>query len=109
MSLKRFFGLLFARFVVSKNKRWKENPILSQKNVFSSLIKSGLTTRFGKNHKFDKIGSYEDFKSFVPIRNYEEIKEYIDCIIDGQENILWPGKPIYFCKTSGITIVPSSA
>ena len=39
----------------------------------------------------------------VPIRDYEDLRGYIQQIIDGKENILWPGKPIYFCKTSGTT------
>ncbi len=39
----------------------------------------------------------------VPIRDYEDLRPYIDKIIAGEENILWPGKPIYFAKTSGTT------
>ena len=46
---------------------------------------------------------YEDWKKNVPIRDYEDLIGYIQQIIDGKENILWPGKPIYFCKTSGTT------
>lgn len=52
---------------------------------------------------FKDVASYEDFKQAVPVRDYEDLKGYIQQIIDGQENILWPGKPIYFAKTSGTT------
>jgi hypothetical protein len=39
----------------------------------------------------------------VPIRDYEGFRAYIDKIIAGEKDILWPGQPIYFCKTSGTT------
>ncbi len=74
-----------------------------QKMVFSSLIEKAKHTEFGKRHQFEKISTYQDFVSAVPVNDYEGIKEYVSKIIEGQENILWPGKPIYFSKTSGTT------
>src|SRR5205085_479927 len=59
--------------------------------------------QFGKDHSFAKITSYEDFKQAVPIRDYEQLKDYIEKVKEGQPDILWKGKPIYFAKTSGTT------
>ena len=39
----------------------------------------------------------------MPIRNYEEYRTYLNKVIKNEKNILWPGKPIYFAKTSGTT------
>ena len=39
----------------------------------------------------------------MPIRDYEELKPYVEHIKSGESNVLWPGKPIYFAKTSGTT------
>jgi hypothetical protein len=39
----------------------------------------------------------------VPVRDYEDLKPYVDKVVAGQENILWKGKPLYFAKTSGTT------
>ncbi|MGI8892813.1 MAG: GH3 auxin-responsive promoter family protein [Bacteroidia bacterium] len=74
-----------------------------QENVFRSLIKKAATTQFGKDHGFSSINSYEDFKKAVPVRDYEDLKKYIEKIKRGEENVLWPGKPVYFAKSSGTT------
>jgi len=103
MSIKRFLSKIIARKVVSKTKKWSENPLDTQKKVFRKLINSAKNTTFGKDHNFDKIYSFEDFAQKVPIRDYEQIKNYIHRIINGEPNILWKGKPLYLAKTSGTT------
>ncbi len=103
MSFKSFFGRLFARFVVAKTNSWSRSPIKTQEKVLFSLIKAARNTGFGVDHNFDSIDSYESFKSQVPVRNYEGLKEYIDRIRGGEKDVLWPGRPSYFAKTSGTT------
>ena len=103
MGLKSFFSVLYACFVKQQNKWWIKNPIKSQEKVFNSLISRASETAFGKAHDFKHIRSYEDFKSRVPVRDYEGLKTYIEHTLEGGENILWPGRPLYFCKTSGTT------
>ncbi len=80
-----------------------ETAVTDQQNIFKSLIKSAKDTQFGKEHSFETIQSYDDFKKQVPIRDYEQIKLYIEKIKEGKQNVLWKGKPIYFAKTSGTT------
>src|SRR5690606_13282999 len=60
-------------------------------------------TAFGKDHDFENIDSFEEFTKRVPIRDYEELKPYVDRVVSGEEDVLWPGKPLYFAKTSGTT------
>ena len=103
MSIKSFLSLLFANYVVLKNKKWKYNALNSQKKIFKSLIKSAKNTQFGRDHAFSKINSYSDFRKSVPVRNYEGISKYIEKIKSGEKDVLWPNLPIYFCKTSGTT------
>ena len=103
MGIKSFFSLLFAKYIVSQNNSWKKNAVKFQSKIMSSLIEEGKKTLFGKEHDFSRIINYSDFKNQIPIRDYEEIKVYIEKVIAGEENVLWPGKPIYFCKTSGTT------
>ena len=74
MGLKSFFCFLYAYVVKQQNKWWIKNPIKSQKKVFSSLILQASETAFGKEHDFKRIRSYEDFKSRVPISDYEGLK-----------------------------------
>src|SRR5690554_2345721 len=103
MSIKSFLSKIIAKIIVAQTKKWAENPQETQEKVFRDLIQSAQKTAFGKDHNFDKISSFEDFARQVPIRDYEQIKAYIERVIAGEKNILWPGKPLYFAKTSGTT------
>ena len=103
MSLKANAAKIFARIVAKRTERWVKNPIATQERVFKKIIRKASDTQFGKDHDFFAINSHEDFVKNVPIREYEELKSYIVQVVDGKENILWPGKPLYFAKTSGTT------
>ena len=103
MSVKSFAAKIFATIVHKKTQRWVQNPIETQQNVFQNLIASADFTQFGKDHNFAEIKSFKDFARQVPIRDYEELRPYVDRVVKGEENILWKGKPIYFAKTSGTT------
>ena len=103
MGLKSTLGKLYAKLIARSNKKWISNPLKAQKNVFQSLIKTAKKTVFGVDHQFTEIDSYEDFKARVPVVDYEQIKYYIERIQKGEKDVLWPGSPLYFCKTSGTT------
>lgn len=103
ISLKSVLAIPFARKIYKNVQKWANNPIETQEKVFQKLISKAALTKFGKDHDFVSIQSYEDFSENVPIRDYEELKPYIELVIAGEENILWKGKPLYFAKTSGTT------
>jgi hypothetical protein len=103
MSIKSIAAKLFAQIIHNKTQKWVQNPIETQQKVFQNLIASADFTQFGKDHNFSKIKSFEDFTKQVPIRDYEELRPYVDRVVKGEEDILWKGKPIYFAKTSGTT------
>lgn len=102
-SLKAVGAKVFAKRIRKKINNWSSNPVETQKKVFDHLIKKGKKTVFGKDHNFDAIKSYEDFRLQVPIRDYEQLRSYVDRMVDGEKDILWPGKPLYYAKTSGTT------
>lgn len=101
--MKKFAAKWFARYIMAKNARWKNKPIQAQENTLRFLIQQAKNTQFGIDHNFDQISTYEDFKTHIPVRDYEGIRSYIDLILAEKENVLWPGKPIYLSKTSGTT------
>ena len=103
MSIKSFAAKIFAKVIHSKTQKWVQNPIETQQKVFQNLIASADDTLFGKDHNFAKIKSYADFSAHVPIRDYEELRTYVDRVVKGEADILWKGKPLYFAKTSGTT------
>lgn len=103
MSIKSVLSKYYAKVAVWQINKWASNPLETQEKVFNHLINSAKQTSFGKAHHFDEIKSYEDFVKQVPIRDYEELKPYVLKAVAGEEDILWPGKPLYFAKTSGTT------
>lgn len=103
MSIKSVAAKLFASKIYNNTQTWAKKPIETQQKVFKSLIKAAKDTEFGKDHHFDKIKTFEDFKKQVPVRDYEDLRLYIDKVQLGQKDILWKGKPLYFAKTSGTT------
>lgn len=84
-------------------QKWSSDAVAAQHAVFQQLLEKGRRTAFGKAHHFDKINSYEAFRNSVPIRDYEALRPYIDRIKAGERDVLWPGRPMYFAKTSGTT------
>lgn len=103
MGLKAALSKPFARFVCWQINKWKSNSVAAQERVFKEIISQARQTSFGKDHNFSLINSYEDFKKNVPVRDYELLTPYIERVKAGEENVLWPGKPAYFAKTSGTT------
>lgn len=85
-----------------KSRKVKE----TQEQVLNSFIDMSKNTVYGKDHGFDKIRNYEDFKKAVPIRNYEGHRIYIERMMKGEQDVLFPGKPIIYNTTSGTTSKP---
>lgn len=103
MSIKSFAAQLFAKHIYKKTQAWARNSVASQQAVFQELIQQAKQTQFGVDHNFDKIKTPADFAHQVPIRDYEGLKPYIGKVVNGEANVLWKGKPLYFAKTSGTT------
>ena len=103
MGLKSALSKPFAAWVNRQVSRWKNNPIAAQDKVFFALLNKAKSTAFGQDHGFETIQTYQDFKNSVPIRDYEQLRPYIERVVAGEANVLWPGKPLYFAKTSGTT------
>ncbi|MGB6153771.1 MAG: GH3 auxin-responsive promoter family protein [Pricia sp.] len=103
MSLKSFSAKIFASYIARRTAKWIDAPVETQERVFQDLLRTAASTKFGKDHSFGEITTHQDFIEHVPIRDYEALKPYIEQVVAGQANILWPGKPVYFAKTSGTT------
>lgn len=103
MGLKSILAKPYAKQQIKKLKKLHESASAAQFATFKLLVKQGEKTAFGKDHNFDSIETYEDFKQQVPVRDYEGLKTYVERILNGESDVLWPGKPAYLCKTSGTT------
>jgi len=103
MSIKSIAAKIFARKIYKQTLRWAEKPVETQQKVFKSLIENAQNTEFGRDHHFSQINTFEDFQKHVPVRDYEDLKPYVEKVVKGEADILWKGKPLYFAKTSGTT------
>lgn len=95
-----------------RRKDWASNadPAAAQAGVLSALLSQAAGTAFGRDHGFAAMAAINDpeeqaaaFRRSVPVRDYEGLKPYVERAVDGERDVLWPGLPKYFCKTSGTT------
>ncbi len=94
---------IYAKLIAGKYESIRNNAEQHQADWLKKIVRQGAPTVFGKEHGFNGIYNYETFKNHVPLQTYEDIKPYIERIINGEYNVLWPGRPMYFAKTSGTT------
>jgi hypothetical protein len=79
------------------------NPIDTQKQVFNHILGSAQFTEYGKKYGFEHINSVAEFKKNVPVNEYDSLKPYIERVLEGEQNILWPSPINWFAKSSGTT------
>src|SRR5262245_45418633 len=103
MSILSALSKPIASYTANTLKQDAMNAVDLQEKIFRKLIRKAKHTAFGKDHWFREIKSYDDFISRVPVRDYEAMKPYIDRMLNGEKDILWPGVPLYVSKTSGTT------
>lgn len=98
-------------FIIKKNissylgqiGKIKRRSISLQNQLFKSLISTGTNTKWGKKYNYRNIKNYKDFCENVPLSTYDDLKPYIDRMIHGESNVLWPGFIKWFSKSSGTT------
>ena len=103
MGFRSFLIRPFARSIARSIARWSAKAVECQEKTMHQIVAQAANTAFGRDHNFSKIRTYEDFKQAVPIRDYEDLKPYIERVKNGEPDVLWPGRPAYFAKTSGTT------
>ncbi|HTE22971.1 GH3 auxin-responsive promoter family protein [Flavitalea sp.] len=92
-----------ARMRLWRIEAWKNNPVDAQREVLQDLVTSAQYTEFGRKYNFSELFNIRKFKQTVPIHAYEDMKPYIQRIMDGEENILWNTPINWFAKSSGTT------
>lgn len=84
-------------------EQWLSDPIAAQREVLQDLVTHGQYTDFGRKYGFSGLFTVRKFKEAVPIHEYEDLKPYIDRIMQGEENVLWNTPVSWFAKSSGTT------
>lgn len=103
MKIKSVLAKPFAGYIYKTIQKNKLTALADQDQILKQLLKTGKDTEYGKELGLAKVNGYDEYKQAVPIRDYEQIRPWIDKIIEGKHNVLWKGMPMYFAKTSGTT------
>ena len=103
MGVKQLIARVWARHRTRKIFRVAARAVAQQKTELQNLLKRAEDTDFGKAHGFKNIRNHADFQRQVPVRDYEQAREFFEKIAGGASNVTWPGKPLYLAKTSGTT------
>jgi hypothetical protein len=74
-----------------------------QEEIFRKLVNTARFTEFGIKYDFASINSYRQFNDRLPVHSYEDIYPYIERLMRGEQNILWPSEIKWFSKSSGTT------
>lgn len=102
MSLTSIIGKAFVPRQ-HKIERQATEAEATQHEVLMKLLRSAAATEYGRNHLFGNTRGYGDFARNVPVNTYEELKDDIDRMRHGEQNVLWPGQVRWYAKSSGTT------
>lgn len=83
------------------------DPLLLQQKTFHTLLSKGSNTSYGRLHNFPNVKTYEQFANNCPANTYQSLYPFINKIIEGEKNVLWPSKINWFAKSSGTTTAKS--
>lgn len=103
MAFKSTLAQWAANMVAPQIYREHQDALSIQQRLLKQLLQKAAGTRFGRQHSFSVVKTHADYCRAVPARDYEGFSDYINLIAEGEKNVLWPGLPLYFCKTSGTT------
>lgn len=92
-----------ARLRLWRIEGWRNNPIDAQREVLQDLVTSAQYTEFGRKYNFSSLFNLRAFKQTVPIHEYDDLKPYIQRIMNGEQNVLWNTPIHWFAKSSGTT------
>lgn len=92
-----------ARMRLWRIENWTNHPVAAQREVLQDLVTAAQYTEFGKKYGFSKLFSVKAFKQTVPVHEYDDLRPYIERMMDGEENVLWNSPVQWFAKSSGTT------
>lgn len=78
-------------------------PYEVQQECFRKLFDSAKDTEWGRLHGYSSIKTVEEYRSRIPIMEYDDLKPYIDRLRKGEQNLLWHSEIVWFAKSSGTT------
>jgi hypothetical protein len=83
--------------------RYQTDAETIQQNQLFKLLAAARDTEWGRQYDYRHIDSYEQFAATVPLQTYEDVKPFVEQMLRGASDVLWPGEVRWFAKSSGTT------
>lgn len=102
----KLFNTMFRWYIrqrIPRIQRFENYPIEVQNLLFRDLIDTAKNTKWGKQYDYENITTPADYRRRVPVSTYEDIFPYIERMMHGERDVLWPGIVGWFSKSSGTT------
>lgn len=104
MNITKLLGKVYFSRRQKALERYQSHAEEIQDKVMHHLVERAESTEWGKSHNFRSIANYDDFvRHLGPVNTYEELKGYIQRMREGESDVLWPGKVLWYAKSSGTT------
>ncbi|MBQ3961688.1 MAG: GH3 auxin-responsive promoter family protein [Muribaculaceae bacterium] len=81
--------------------RYKDYADSIQQGELVKLIERAALTTIGRKYNFSRVRTYKQFASTVPLYRYEDLRPMIMRMVNGEKDVLWPGRTFHFAQSSG--------
>lgn len=88
----------FARMRLWRIEAWKNNPLDAQREVLQDIVTAAQYTEFGKKYNFSQLFNVKAFKEAVPVHEYQDIKPYVERIMNGEQKYFMEHSNLLVCK-----------
>jgi hypothetical protein len=104
--LKKAIIGLIGRPLAREFDRASKDVAGTQQKLLDKMLRDCRDTAFGRDHGFGDIRTPEEYREAVPIRDFEGHRPYVERMMQGEADILFPGRPLFYNTTSGTSNKP---
>lgn len=83
--------------------RATQSPRAAQQEFLLRTLRRNADTVFGRLHGFAEIKTAADYRRRVPVRDYEDVRPFVNRIMAGERSVLTKQEPVLLTMTSGTT------
>lgn len=94
---------LYLRYRMRRIEHYAKHPEAVQQYWLQKLLRTAANTSIGRTYRFSEIKDPETFAARVPTMDYNKTKGYINRMMHGEQDVLWPGEVTWYAKSSGTT------
>ncbi|UYZ58418.1 GH3 auxin-responsive promoter family protein [Hymenobacter latericus] len=88
---------------LARLERMRAEPHAAQREVLQELLQTARHTDWGRMYGYAEGLNAREFAQRVPVSSYEQLYPWIERVLRGDDDVLWPGRVQWFAKSSGTT------